>query len=88
MRRMARAVDDGYENDLMPGLRATVEAAHLADELAFSVARLEQLRTAPVGLYSEVAALGDQPEEAAWLAHVVRTRSISANGSSVSSGER
>ena len=58
---MARAVDDGYENDLMPGLRATVEAAHLADELAFSAARLEQLRTAPPGLYAEVAALERSP---------------------------
>ena len=71
MRRMARAVDDGYENDLMPGLRATVEAAHLADELAFSAARLEQLHTAPPGLYAEVAALRDQPEEAAWLALLI-----------------
>jgi hypothetical protein len=71
VRRMARAVDDGYENDLMPGLRATVEAAHLADELAFSAARLEQLRTAPQGLYAEVAALREQPEEAAWLAFLI-----------------
>jgi hypothetical protein len=71
VRRMARAVDDGYENDLMPGLRATVEAAHLADELAFSTARLEQLRTAPSGLYAEAAGLRDQPEEAAWLAFLI-----------------
>jgi hypothetical protein len=67
VRRMARAADDGYENDLLPGLRATVEAAHLADELAFATARLEQLRTAPRGLYADVVAL-DDPEEQAWLA--------------------
>ena len=66
VRRMARAPDDGYENDLLPGLRATVEAAHLADELAFADARIDQLRTAPPGLYAEVVALED-PEEAAWL---------------------
>ena len=66
-RRMARAADDGYENDLLPGLRATVEAAHLADELAFSTSRLDQLRTAPRGLYADVVTL-DDPEEAAWLA--------------------
>ena len=71
VRRMARAVDDGYENDLVPGLRATVEAAHLADELAFSAARLEQLRAAPPGLYAEVAALERSPEEAAWLAFLI-----------------
>jgi hypothetical protein len=67
VRRMARAADDGYENDLLPGLRATVEAAHLADELAFSATRLDQLRTAPRGLYADVVTL-DDPEEAAWLA--------------------
>jgi hypothetical protein len=67
VRRMARAVDDGYEHDLVPGLRATVEAARLADELAFAAARLEQLRTAPRGLYADVVLL-DDPEEAAWLA--------------------
>jgi hypothetical protein len=63
---MARAADDGYENDLLPGLRATVEAAHLADELAFSVARLDQLGAAPPGLYADVVTL-DDPEEQAWL---------------------
>jgi hypothetical protein len=67
VRRLARAADDGYENDLVPGLRATVEAARLADEIAFSAARLEQLRAQPFGLYADVA-LADDPEEAAWLA--------------------
>jgi hypothetical protein len=67
VRRVARAADDGYEHDLAPGLRATVEATRLADELAFSAARLEQLRTAPRGLYADVVLL-DDPEEAAWLA--------------------
>ena len=67
VRRLARAADDGYENDLLPGMRATVEAAHLADELAFSAARLDQLRAAPGGLYADVVAL-DDPEEQTWLA--------------------
>ncbi|HEX2102439.1 MAG TPA: hypothetical protein VHF51_02215 [Solirubrobacteraceae bacterium] len=67
VRRVTRAADDGYEHDLAPGLRATVEAARLADELAFSAARLEQLRTQPRGLYADVVLL-DDPEEAAWLA--------------------
>jgi hypothetical protein len=67
VRRLARAADDGYENDLLPGLRATVEAAHLADELAFSAARIDQLRAAPRGLYADVVTL-DDPEEQTWLA--------------------
>jgi hypothetical protein len=70
VRRMSRAADDGYEHDLAPGLRATVEAARLADELAFSAARLEALRTDPPGLYAEVAA-ADDVEEAAWLAFLI-----------------
>lgn len=64
---MARAADDGYEHELLPGLRATEDAARLADELAFAEARLHELRDAPPGLYAEVAAASD-PEEAAWLA--------------------
>jgi hypothetical protein len=67
VRRMARAPDDGYEHDLLPGLRATVEAARLADELAFSAARLEQLERSPRGLYADVVML-DDVEEQAWLA--------------------
>jgi Alpha-glutamyl/putrescinyl thymine pyrophosphorylase clade 3 len=67
VRRMARAPDDGYEHDLLPGLRATVEAVRLADELAFAAARLEQLERSPRGLYADVVMLDDS-EEQAWLA--------------------
>ncbi|MEA2316567.1 MAG: hypothetical protein QOD44_756 [Solirubrobacteraceae bacterium] len=73
MRRMARAADDGYEHDLVPGLRATAEATRLADEMAFATARLERLATDPPGLYAEVARLardGDV-EEAAWLTFLI-----------------
>ena len=37
---MARAADDGYEHELVPGLRSSVDAGRLADEMAFSAARL------------------------------------------------
>lgn len=67
VRRLARAADDGYEHELLPGLRATADAARLAGELAFAEARLRQLRDDPPGLYAEVARAGDV-EEAAWLA--------------------
>jgi hypothetical protein len=69
VRRVQRAPEDGYEHDLVPGLRSSVDAGHLADELAFSAARLRELEEQPTGLYAEVAALqaaGDV-EEAAWL---------------------
>jgi hypothetical protein len=70
---MARAADDGYEHDLVPGLRATAEATRLADEMAFATARLERLATDPPGLDAEVARLardGDV-EEAAWLTFLI-----------------
>jgi hypothetical protein len=65
--RVARAADDGYEHELVPGLRASADAARLAGELAFAAARLEELEHDPPGLYAEVAAI-DDVEEAAWLA--------------------
>jgi hypothetical protein len=67
---MARAADDGYRHDLVPGIRATADAALLADELAFSVARLEQLETDPPGMYADVAGAEDR-EEGLWLAFLI-----------------
>jgi hypothetical protein len=69
VRHVTRAADDGYENELVPGLRSSEDASRLADELAWSIARLEELRTAPPGLYGEIAALGaaGDVEEGLWL---------------------
>lgn len=70
VRRLARAADDGYESSLVPGLRATADAEVLAEELAFSAARLAELQgEAPPGLYGEAARLGreDALDEALWL---------------------
>jgi hypothetical protein len=70
VRRMARAADDGYEHELLPGLRSSVDAARLADEIAFSANRLEELSSDPPGLYADVA-LASDVEEAAWLAFLI-----------------
>ena len=73
VRHFTRAADDGYENDLVPGLRSSEDAGRLADELSFAISRLEELRTAPPGLYGEVAALaarGDV-EEGLWLTFLI-----------------
>jgi hypothetical protein len=67
---MARAADDGYEHELLPGLRSSVDAGRLADELAFAAARLDELAADPPGLYADVALAGDV-EEAAWLAFLI-----------------
>jgi hypothetical protein len=70
VRRVERAPDDGYENDLVFGLRSSVDAARLAGELAFAAARLDELRDDPPGLYADVALASDR-EEAAWLAFLI-----------------
>ncbi|HWH96386.1 MAG TPA: hypothetical protein VNT03_21160 [Baekduia sp.] len=70
VRRVQRAPDDGYEHDLVPGLRSSVDAGRLADELAFSAARLRELSEAPPGLYGDVAREPDK-EEAAWLSFLI-----------------
>jgi hypothetical protein len=70
VRRVQRAPDDGYEHDLVPGLRSSVDAGRLADELAFSAARLRELSEAPPGLYGDVGREADR-EEGAWLAFLI-----------------
>jgi hypothetical protein len=69
VRREVRAAADDYAHELVPGLHATADARRLADEIAFSVARLERLAADPPGLYAEVAAA--DPQEGAWLAFLI-----------------
>ncbi|MDX6657841.1 MAG: hypothetical protein QOH62_2634 [Solirubrobacteraceae bacterium] len=69
VRRLQRAEDDGYDNWAAPGLRATVEGRRLADEIAFGVARLQELQSRPPGLYAEAVAAGG--EEGLWLAFLI-----------------
>lgn len=70
VKRVARAVEDGYENELVPGLKASADARRLADEIAFSTARLAELAVDPPGLYAE-AALAEDLEESLWLAFLI-----------------
>ena len=84
VKRLVRSAEDGYENELVPGLKASGDARRLAAELAFSAARLAELAADPPGLYAEVA-LADDPEEAIWLAfqiaHLCPTAGPSGPGS-------
>jgi hypothetical protein len=64
-RRVARAADDGYRNQLAPGLRATADAERLAAALTQAAARLE-----PPGPYPEIATEPDI-EEGTWLAFLL-----------------
>jgi hypothetical protein len=70
VRRLARGADDGYHSRLIPGVKSSADAERLAEELAFSAARLQRLAQAPPGLYAEVAGAGDI-EERTWLAFLI-----------------
>jgi hypothetical protein len=70
VRRVARAQDDGYANDLVPGLRATADAERLAAEIAWSAARLDELGANPPGLLATAASMEDR-EEALWLVFLI-----------------
>jgi hypothetical protein len=70
VRRVHRAVDDGYDHELVPGIRASEDARRLAAEIAFSVARQQALRDDPPGLYAD-AALAEDREEGIWLAFLI-----------------
>jgi len=68
VRREGRAAEDGYSNELVPGLRASADAARLAEEIEFAAGRLAALALEPPGLYGEaraVAGAGDL-ERATW----------------------
>jgi hypothetical protein len=65
-KRLARATDDGYRNDLIPGVKATEDAERLAASLAVATERLEY-----PGPYPEVAELADEREDAIWLAFLL-----------------
>src|ERR1017187_10189973 len=55
VRRLERGSDDGYRSALVRGLKSSLDAERLADELAWATARLAQLGAQPPGLYAEVA---------------------------------
>jgi hypothetical protein len=77
VRQVAREQDDGFRSGLIPGVKASVGAERLAEELAFAAARLTLLADEPPGLYGEVtAAAAHSPgsaerEEALWLAFLI-----------------
>ncbi len=71
VRRVARGADDGYRSPLAIGLRSSIDAARLAEELAFADHRLNVLEHDPPGLYREVADAGGDLEERSWLAFLI-----------------
>jgi hypothetical protein len=68
-----RGVEDGYECELVPGLRSSLDARRLAAEIGFAAGRLQALRQEPPGAYAVVAQLGRQGEieHASWLCFLI-----------------
>jgi hypothetical protein len=77
IRHQQRAAEDGYRSELLPGLRASLDAARLAEEIAFSHGRLLALAARPPDppppdLYSEVRVLAESDLEAAtWACFLI-----------------
>ena len=72
VRREGRAEDDGYSSSLIPGVRASADAQRLAEEIAFSSARLLALAADPPDLYAEVPALAvTDIEQASWICFLI-----------------
>ncbi len=71
VQREARAADDGYSCELVPGLRASADAERLASEIAFSSSRLLGMQASPPGIFAEIKALAadgpDGLERATWI---------------------
>lgn len=81
MRRESRSVEDGYANELTPGLRASADARRLAQELAFSAARLAALAADPPGLYAQARAEGAlDMERATWTCFLLAYLSPAEEG--------
>jgi hypothetical protein len=73
VRHQQRAVEDGYSSPLLPGVRASADAARLVEEIAFSSGRLLALGAEPDAaplpdLYADARALAaSDVEQATWI---------------------
>jgi hypothetical protein len=64
-RKLARATDDGYRNELVPGIKATADAERLAQALAIAVDRLDDRAELSLEEAAELA-FGDAGAIAGW----------------------
>jgi hypothetical protein len=68
VQREGRTEQDGYSSELIPGVHASADARRLAQEIAFSSARLLALAEDPPDLYGEARALAAHDRErATWI---------------------
>jgi hypothetical protein len=70
--REGRALQDGYSSGLIPGVRASADAARLAREISFSSARLLSLGDSPPDLYGEARSVaGHDLDRATWICFLI-----------------
>ena len=70
--REGRAADDGYRSALLPGLRSSVDASRLAEEIGFSSGRLIVLGEAPPDLYADARRVSREDlEQATWICFLI-----------------
>lgn len=64
-----RGAEDGYSNELVPGLRSSQDAQRLAEEIGFAAGRIVEIATAPEGMHAHIRELGrkGELERASWL---------------------
>jgi hypothetical protein len=65
-KRIVRATEDGYRNDLVPGIKATADAERLAAALTIAEAVLDQRQSLELPEAAEVA-FGDAEAIAGWM---------------------
>jgi Alpha-glutamyl/putrescinyl thymine pyrophosphorylase clade 3 len=70
VRREGRAQDDGYRSNLVPGLRSSQDARHLAREIGFASGRLLAMATCPPDIYADIRAQKDT-EQATWACFLI-----------------
>lgn len=66
--RLARGREDGFRSPLIPGVKSSVDAQRLAEEVAFAATRLARLAHDPPGCYRVIAHGDADIEERTWLA--------------------
>jgi hypothetical protein len=71
VRRLERGADDGYRSPLLPGMKSSIDAERLAEEIAYAAGRLIRLGEDPPGLYAEVSDGDADIEERTWLAFLI-----------------
>ena len=68
VRKLERGADDGYASGLVQGLKSSVDAERLAEEIAFATTRLVAIATDTIAVFAAIADPSTDLEERTWAA--------------------